>query len=372
MICRRIIRIMKFKIFIFEAVAALIFILWGGTSAEEIRIGESLVDTMLTVSEIAQANGIPEAKLLKGLQLEPAAATLKLFQTGRSAWQASSVIRKIKVVQVTEKAKDWRLILFKFALWVGSLTVATVLLIKRRVSAKLRLIWMAGTAILFGFILGSDPNPMGTVKDAIILYGKEGVIFPPRMIALAVFLLFVLISNKSICGWGCHFGALQDAVNFIPVKKIKLPFWLTNVFRAIVLISIILAVLGWGIDWVGMVDPFKVFNLSPSDMGFWGIMFVSFILLMSLLVYRPWCLLFCPFGLVGWMAERFSFLRPRIRRDGCLKCMNCVKSCPTHAMNGIYNDRKLRADCFACGACIKACPAKIISWSKYKSNKTGE
>lgn len=362
---------MKFKIFITAAIAASIFILWGGTSAEEIRIGESLVDTMLTVSEIARANGIPEAKLLKGLKLEPAASTLKLSQTGRSPGQASSVIRKIKVVQATEKAKDWRLILSKFALWITGLTVATLMLMKIRIIGRIRLIWMIGTTLLFGFILGSDPNPMGTVKDAIILYGREGVIFPPRMIALAVFLIFVLISNKSICGWGCHFGALQDSVNFIPVKKIKLPFWLTNGLRAVVFVSIILAVFGWGIDWVGMVDPFKIFNLSPSEMGLWGIVFLSFILLLSLFIYRPWCQMFCPFGLIGWMAERFSLLRPRISRDGCIKCKSCVKSCPTQSMEGIYTDRKLHADCFACGACIKACPVKVISWSNYKSKKTG-
>jgi len=355
------------KLFFLVFLAATVF--WVAASAEEIMIGDIPVDSTMTISEIAQANGIPEAKLLKGLKLEPTAASLKLPQTGRSIGQASTVIRKIKVVQATEKSKDWRLILSKFVLWIAGLTAATILLTKNRVTLRIRLIWMIGTAILFGFILGSDPNPMGTIKDAIVLYGREGVLFPPRMAALAVFLLLVFVSNKSICGWGCHFGALQDAINFSPVKKFKLPFWLTNGVRIIVLIGIVLGAFAWGLDWVGVIDPFKIFNLKPGDVGLWGIIFISLMLLLSLFFYRPWCQLFCPFGLAGWAVEQFSLLSPRIDRQKCIKCLTCVKVCPTRAMDGIYHDHKLHADCFACGKCISNCPVNVIKWNRSNNKR---
>jgi len=358
---------MKGKIFILTAVAASIYHPLGVVSAEEVRIGGILVDSTMTISGMARANGIPEAKLLKGLSLEPASASLKLPQTGRTAEQASSVIRKIKVVQATEKAKDWRLILSKFALWIAVLTAATTMLVKKLVTGRIRLVWMIGTALLFGFILGSDPNPMGTVKDAIVLYGREGVLFPPRMAALAVFLVLVLVSNKSICGWGCHFGALQDAVSFSPVEKFKLPFWLTNGIRIAVLAGIVLGVFAWGLDWVGLIDPFKVFNLELADIGLGGVIFISLMLILSLFFYRPWCQLFCPFGLAGWLVEQLSLLSPRINRQKCIKCLNCVRVCPTRAMEGIYNDRKIHADCFACGQCLSNCPVKAIKWDR--SNK---
>lgn len=360
---------MKDKIYLLAAVAAFIFISSSGVSAEEVGIGDILVDSTMTVSEIAQANGVPEAKLLKGLNLEPGAVLQKLSQSGRSIGQTSLVIRKIKVVQATERSKNWRLIAIKFALWIAGLTAATILLMKNRVTGRIRLIWMIGTAVLFGFIFGSDPNPMGTVKDAIVLYGREGVLFPPRMIALGAFLVFVFISNKSICGWGCHFGALQDAVNFSPAKKIKLPFWLTNGIRITVLAGIVLGVFSWGTDWVGLIDPFKLFNLKLSDIGLWGMLFISLMLLLSLFFYRPWCQLFCPFGLAGWVVEQFSLLSPRIDRQKCIKCLTCVKICPTRAMEGIYNDRKIHADCFACGKCIGNCPAKVIEWDRSKKKQ---
>jgi len=63
---------------------------------------------------------------------------------------------------------------------------------------------------VFGIIPGSDPSPMGTVKDAIVLLDLKGMIFPPRLIAFGIFLLMVILANKYICSWGCRFGTLQD------------------------------------------------------------------------------------------------------------------------------------------------------------------
>jgi hypothetical protein len=72
-------------------------------------------------------------------------------------------------------------------------------------------LYLAAVAV-FGVILGSDPGPMGTVKDAIVLFGAKRVVFPPRMVALTLFLLMVLLANKFICAWGCQAGTLQDLI----------------------------------------------------------------------------------------------------------------------------------------------------------------
>lgn len=326
------------------------------------------IDTTGTIAKIAQDNGLAAEKLLKGLKLRPDQSQQTMAQAGVPPDKVQKAVRQLKVLQATESAKDWKQILSKFGLWILALVAATLLLARKKVSTKLRLFWLAGTALLFGFIYGSDPNPMGTIKDAVVLLGKEGVVFPPRMIAAVVFLLMVFISNKAICGWGCHFGALQDLLHFYPFKKFKLPFWLTNGLRLAVFCSIVLLAFAWGLDWAGEVDPFKIFNVSKRDMGLAGLIFTAFILMLSLFFYRPWCQLLCPFGLAGWLAEQISLLRPRIDRERCLKCQNCVKVCPTQAMRGIYHDKKIRADCFACGECISQCPAKVINW-KHKSSR---
>lgn len=90
------------------------------------------------------------------------------------------------------------------------LSTVFVLMRRKTVTAGVRKGLYLAAAAVFGILLGADPSPMGTVKDAIALYGYKGVIFPPRMIALSVFLLLVLIANKFICSWGCQLGTLQD------------------------------------------------------------------------------------------------------------------------------------------------------------------
>lgn len=65
-------------------------------------------------------------------------------------------------------------------------------------------------AMVFDVALGSDPNPMGPVKDAVVLFGEHGVLFIPRLIALVVFVALVVLANKFICAWGCQLGTFQD------------------------------------------------------------------------------------------------------------------------------------------------------------------
>jgi len=351
---------------VFLAIMLSLFRSAGAESQDKIVLQ---VDTTGTIAKIAEDNGLATEKLLKGLKLRPDQSQQTMSQAGIPLDKVQKAVRKLKVLQATEKAKDWKQIVSKFGLWILALAAATLLLVRKKVSTKLRLFWLAGTALLFGFIYGSDPNPMGTIKDAIVLLGKEGVVFPPRMVAAVVFLLMVFVSNKAICGWGCHFGALQDLLHFIPFKKFKLPFWLTNCIRVAVFGSVVLLAFAWGLDWVGEIDPFKLFNVSNWALGLAGMIFAASILMLSLFFYRPWCQLFCPFGLAGWLVEQISLLRPRIGREGCLKCQKCVGVCPTQAMKGIYHDKKFRADCFACGQCISQCPAQVINWKHQSSRK---
>jgi ferredoxin len=84
----------------------------------------------------------------------------------------------------------------------------------------------------------------------------------------------------------------------------------------------------------------------------------------SVLMYRPFCQLVCPFGLLAWLLEKGSLYRIRIDAGKCTQCLKCVKACPTEAMKGIYGHRGiLSADCWACGECVETCPTRAISYS---------
>ncbi len=277
-------------------------------------------------------------------------------------------ISKAFALYEENSTKNWFKIPLKFIIWFIFMGGMFYLLRKKKLNPKLRLIsYLAGFAI-FGIILGADPSPMGTVKDAIALWGEKQVIFKPRMVALAIFMGTVILVNKMICSWGCQFGALQDFLFRLNrnkkdskglVKQYKIPFVLSNGFRIIFFLAFVAMAFWGGHDIVSDIDPFKIFK--PQYFQWIGISFVAVISILSLLVYRPWCHLFCPFGLVGWFFEKLAWFKIAVDYNKCDACGACEKACPSYAMEAILRQDKVIPDCFACGTCIEVCPDDAIS-----------
>lgn len=257
-------------------------------------------------------------------------------------------------------------ILVKFVLWVVVIVIATILLRRHKVTRKVHLAFLIGGTLLFGFAFGLvtrqgvNPNPVFSVRNLLTstLVRQEFIL--PVVIMLVILLLMVWFSNKSICGWGCGLGLLQDLLHRVPLPKWKPPFWLSNTVRIIAFMALVTGLVVAGLDWIKVIDPFKLFQFNFT---LWIGLFASALLIASLFVYRPWCQFLCPFGLIGWLVEQVSLLRPRINWEVCKKCKLCVKACPTQAMGDFYNRKKIHADCFACGSCIAACPQEeALGW----------
>jgi Pyruvate/2-oxoacid:ferredoxin oxidoreductase delta subunit len=270
------------------------------------------------------------------------------------------------------------LVVLKFFLWLGVVVVATALLRRRRITARVRLVFLLSGTLVFGFLFGLltpaeglDPNPVfsvrslirslaGTQAGAPQMTGKTQQLVAPIAGMLLLLLGLVWASNKSLCGWGCPLGLLQDLLNRARLPKWRPSFRLGNSVRFIAFVALVAGIAVAGLDWIGWIDPFQIFrfNLGAAVGVFGGLLLVA-----SLFVYRPWCQFLCPFGLLGWVVEQFSLLRPRIDRQACRNCQLCVKACPTSAMADIYAGSKLHADCFACGACLLACPREgALRW----------
>ncbi len=250
-------------------------------------------------------------------------------------------------------------VLSKFVLWIVVIATATILLRRRKVSPRVRLAFLVGGTLLLGFGYGFlaqgglNPNPVLSVRNLLATVLGNRPLTPLVVAMLVVLLLMVFLSNKSICGWGCQLGLLQDLLYRAPLPKWKPPFWLSNTVRVVAFVALVGGLAMATSDWIRAVDPFRLFQFNFAlGVG----LFSAAVLIASLFVYRPWCQFLCPFGLVGWAVEQVSLLRPRINREACKGCKLCVKACPTQAMADIYRGRKIHADCFACGACIAACP----------------
>jgi polyferredoxin len=218
---------------------------------------------------------------------------------------------------------------------------------------------------------------MGTVKDAVVLLGKSGIVFPPRMVALtAMLVLGTLLANKLLCSWGCQFGTLQEFIFRLGrdaqdrkglLPQIKIPFILSNGIRIAVFLLMTVAAFVWSFDLIGLVDPFKIYN--PAHLATTGGSFIAGLLIASLFVYRPWCHLFCPFGLVGWLVEKISVAKIKVNYNTCIACRRCAEACPSTVMQAILTRDKTIPDCFACGTCLETCPTQSIHFETGRREK---
>jgi polyferredoxin len=261
------------------------------------------------------------------------------------------------------------ILLTKLALWIITIGITTWLLAERRINKKNRLLFLIAGIVIFGFIYGQlsplNPNPMSMVTNLLLNIKGLPVPVPLQLsaIMLLLMLLLVIVSNRSICGWGCQLGLLQDALHRIPSRKVNVSKQTTFWTRLVFFIGFFGLLFLNGVNVLGLLDPFSVFQLNLTVIN--GLVVLG-VALASVFFYRPWCRFLCPFGLLGLVAEQVSFLRPRIDEEKCVNCMQCVEACPTGAMKDFYEKNQFHNDCYACGACIEACKIEAIKWSRKK------
>ena len=343
--------------------------IWSEKKEEITASHHMIFQPEMTLGEISTQNKIPPKVILKALALD---SNQQMNQTLSSLDQPVEISKNkiIKSFALYEEnsTKNWFKIPLKFFLWFSFMFIVFRELKNKTMTPLKRKIYYILGFIIFGIILGADPSPMGTVKDAIVLYGEKYVWFAPRMVALFLFLLTVFLANKMICSWGCQFGSVQDFLFRINrtkkdnkglIKQYKIPFAITNGFRIVFFLVFTALAFLIPFDIVSQIDPFKMFK--PQFLTIFGSIFLAIMLISSVFIYRPWCHLFCPFGLTGWLVEKFSWFKIKVDYDKCDGCLACEKACPSLAMEAILRQEKTIPDCFACGTCIEICPDDAIS-----------
>ena len=237
------------------------------------------------------------------------------------------------------------------------------LTIKYRFVRNIRGLILLSSIIYLGFVKGACPCMIMSLHQVILFILGNPVSF----IAMLWFLGLVVVTyffGKTWCGWLCHLGALQDFLFRKPGRQ-----WLASeksqriikyIQIGLFVILIVQLFITRSIIWA-KYDPFKVaYNLFSSNIT--GYVLLILLLISSLLVYRPFCRIACPVGLIlGWVTKIPGAKKLSID-EKCNSCKSCVRSCKQQAIHSDDGKIKINTeDCILCGDCMSTCKKSSLS-----------
>jgi len=259
-------------------------------------------------------------------------------------------------------------------------------------------------------VLWTSGLPQNTVGDAftaiqLMLSGWKSVnvVFP--WVAIASFLIVGVLVGKSLCGWVCPFGFIQDLVGFARRKKMGLSprthETMLYIKYAILGIALLITVTFSAAKVAGVSGSYEgalgIFaeapfsTLSPAETLFAvlprivqdftssadvlsgisslpALFWVQISVMIGVLVFaayvpRGWCRYFCPHGAIMAFLNRFSFIGLRREPFKCAKggCRRCVEVCPTRVpILDLPWEKFSDPECIYCLKCVDACENKAI------------
>lgn len=199
---------------------------------------------------------------------------------------------------------------------------------------------------------------------------------------VAGFLMLVgALMGRFVCGWLCPFGLLQDLLHKIPFFRKIETFWGDKFLRklkyvvlivfVILLPMVLVDVLGQGAPYfcklicpAGTLEggiPLVLLNKSMRGaLGWlyaWKNILLAATIVLSIMVYRPFCKYICPLGAVYSIFNPIAVFRYRVDTETCIGCGACAEVCK---MQVDPMESPNHPECIRCGACKKSCPVGAI------------
>ena len=217
--------------------------------------------------------------------------------------------------------------------------------------------------------------PLGALQNALSASGHRAGWY-----VLGMLLLYGVALGRTICGWLCPLGWIQELLNKIPTPKLCKGI-LTRALSS--LKYVILAVFAIALPlWYGLAYdlPLPAFckyicpagtlegavghlahPANASLYGMLGVLFTRKLVIMLVIglacvfCYRSFCRFVCPLGAIYGLFNRFSIVGAKVDPHLCDRCGACVRTCEMDVRR--VGDR----ECIQCGKCMDACHAGAIS-----------
>ena len=217
--------------------------------------------------------------------------------------------------------------------------------------------------------------PLGSLQNALSSSGHRAGWY-----VLGIILLYGVILGRTVCGWLCPLGLIQELLHKIPTPKIrKNPVtralsWLKYVILAVFVIAIPL-IYGLRYDMplpafckyicpAGTAEGAVGHLVNPANAGMFDMLGILFtrkwcimlvIGLACIFCYRSFCRFLCPLGAIYGLFNRFCIIGVKVDQDRCSRCGACVRSCGMDVRH--VGDH----ECIQCGRCMETCSRDAIS-----------
>ncbi len=217
--------------------------------------------------------------------------------------------------------------------------------------------------------------PLGALQNALASSGNRAPTY-----VLGILLLFGLTLGRTICGYLCPLGLLQELLHKIPTPKIKksrvtrvlswvkyvvlavfviiLPLWYALQHYPVPAFCKYICPAGTLEGAIGLLSN----PVNADKFSMLGILFTrKFVILLLIAVacvflYRAFCRFLCPLGAIYGLFARIAVVGVRVDAAKCTDCGRCVSHCGMDIRH--VGDH----ECIHCGGCMDVCPAKAISF----------
>lgn len=217
--------------------------------------------------------------------------------------------------------------------------------------------------------------PLGALQNALSASHSRAPLY-----ILGILLLYGIIFGRTICGYLCPVGLLQELLHKIPTPKLKKNnvTRILSYFKYVVLVVFVIVIPLWYAvqrlpvpAFCKYICPAGTFEgaiglLSNSAnkvlYSMLGLLFTrKFVILLvtvalCVFIYRAFCRFICPLGAIYSLFAKVNIIGVKLEKSKCIDCGKCISVCGMDIRH--VGDH----ECIHCGECLDSCPTKAISF----------
>lgn len=195
------------------------------------------------------------------------------------------------------------------------------------------------SVLYFGFMRSGCVCSVGSIQNVVLALNDSSYHLPWFVLLLFLLpIIFTFFFGRVFCAGVCPLGAMQEIVN---IKNFRISRAVTQALSVIPWIY-----LGFAILYAATRSQFIICQFDPfigifrlgGEVGM--ITFGILLLLLSVVVSRPFCQFLCPYGALLSLFGKVSLKKIEVSPKPCINCRLCHKACPVDALRPPYDNKQ--------------------------------